>query len=286
MCSARHYLSAKRLKGLRTLTSILIYFLSIVVPFFLGWGFGCSLEHLAVYRKFLNMNCLVAMPPHLDVHTDELTAFLISPSSLSLPEWKQRKGLSHSPLKHTWAFPIHVIISPLQGWLWKNQSHLQVYILTIFKLAKLSQITNLTVLSNSSTSNALGYSILNKFFFGTGRKRSAVLIYCFYTNGNIYTCVCAAAAAKSLQSCTTLCDPIDGSPPGSPVSGILQARTLEWVAISFSNAWKWKGKVKSLSRVRLLATPWTAAHQAPPSTGFSRQEYWSGVPWCVYYINK
>ena len=88
----------------------------------------------------------------------------------------------------------------------------------------------------------------------------------------------AAAAAKSLQSCPTLCDPTDGSPPGSPVPGILQARSLEWVAISFSNAWKWKVNVKSLSRVRLCATPWTAAHQAPPSMGFSRQEYWSGVP--------
>ena len=87
-----------------------------------------------------------------------------------------------------------------------------------------------------------------------------------------------AAAAKSLQSCQTLCDPIDGSPPGSPIPGILQARTLEWVAISFSNAWKWKVKVKLLSRVRLLATPWTAAFPAPPSMGFSRQEYWSGVP--------
>ena len=79
--------------------------------------------------------------------------------------------------------------------------------------------------------------------------------------------------AKSLQSCPTLCDPIDGSPPGSPIPGILQAKTLEWVAISFSRAWKWKMKVKSLSRVWLLATPWTAAHQAPPSMGFSRQEY-------------
>ena len=88
----------------------------------------------------------------------------------------------------------------------------------------------------------------------------------------------AAAAAKSLQSCPTLCDPIDGSPPGSPVPGILQARTLEWVAVSFSSAWKWKVKVKSLSRVRLLATPWTAAYQAPLSMGFSRQEYWSGLP--------
>ena len=87
-----------------------------------------------------------------------------------------------------------------------------------------------------------------------------------------------AAAAKSLQACPTLCDPIDGSPPGSSIPGILQARTLEWVAIAFSNAWKWKVKVKSLSHIRLLATWWTAAHQAPPSMGFSRQEYWSGVP--------
>ena len=89
---------------------------------------------------------------------------------------------------------------------------------------------------------------------------------------------CAAAAAKSLQLCPTLCDPIDGSPWGSPIPGILQARTLEWVAISFSNAWKLKVKVKLLSRVQLLATPWTAAYQAPPSMGFSRQEYWSGLP--------
>ena len=86
-------------------------------------------------------------------------------------------------------------------------------------------------------------------------------------------------AAKSLQSCPTLCNPINGRPPSSPVPGILQARTLEWVAISFSNVWKWKVKVKSLSSVRPLATPWTAAYQAPPSMGFSRQEYWSGVPW-------
>ena len=88
----------------------------------------------------------------------------------------------------------------------------------------------------------------------------------------------AAAAAKSLQLCPTLCDPIDSSPPGSPVPGILQARTLEWVAISFCDAWKWKAKVKLFSHVWLFATPWTAAHQAPPSMGFSRQEYWSGVP--------
>ena len=88
----------------------------------------------------------------------------------------------------------------------------------------------------------------------------------------------AAAAAKSLQSCPTLCDFIDSSPPGSPVPGILKARTLEWVAISFSNAWKWRVKVKLLNRVWILATPWTAAYQAPASVGFSRQEYWSWVP--------
>ena len=94
----------------------------------------------------------------------------------------------------------------------------------------------------------------------------------------IFNVVKMAPAAKSLRSCQTLCDPIDGSPPVSPVPGILQARTLEWAAISFSNAWKWKVKVKSLSRIQLLVTPWTAAYQAPPSMGFSRQQYWSGVP--------
>ena len=106
--------------------------------------------------------------------------------------------------------------------------------------------------------------------------KSPTLAGGFFTTeppGNAMLCY-----AKSLQSCPTLCDPKDGSPPGSPVPGILQARTLEWVAISFSSAWKWKGKVKTLSCVRLLATPWTAAYQTPPSTGFSRQEYWSGVP--------
>ena len=116
---------------------------------------------------------------------------------------------------------------------------------------------------------------------------------------NIMDIAAAAAAAKSLQSCPTLCDPIDSSAPGSPIPGVLQARTLEWVAISFSNAWKWKVKVKSLSHVPLLATPWTAAYQAPLSMGFSRQEYWSGVPFatnlewsvkikviCIFYLSK
>ena len=106
----------------------------------------------------------------------------------------------------------------------------------------------------------------------------------------LHTAAAAAAAAKSLQSCPTLRDPIDGSPSGSPIPGILQARTLEWVAISFSNAWKWKVKLKSLSRVRPSATPRTATYQAPPPMGFCRQEYWSGVPlpspnYTLGYIN-
>ena len=99
-----------------------------------------------------------------------------------------------------------------------------------------------------------------------------------FSEKELYLTATAAAAAKSLQSCQTLCDPVDGSPPGSPIPWILQARTLEWVAISFSNAWNWKVKVKSFSRVGLLATPWIAVYQAPPSMGFSRQEYWSGLP--------
>ena len=99
----------------------------------------------------------------------------------------------------------------------------------------------------------------------------------------------AAAAAKSLQSCSTLCDPIDVSPPGSPVPGILQARTLEWVVISFSNAWKWKSESEVAQLCLTLATPWTAAYQAPLSMGFSRQKCWSGVPlpsWIQYKASQ
>ena len=115
------------------------------------------------------------------------------------------------------------------------------------------------------------------------------IVTCYIYPSNI---ICLAAA-KLLQSCPTLCDPMDGSPWGSAVPGILQAGTLEWVAISFSNAWKWKVKVKSLSLFQLLGTPWTVAHQAPPSMGFSRQECWSGVPLpspiiclVIYYIKR
>ena len=117
---------------------------------------------------------------------------------------------------------------------------------------------------------------------------SQIWIGCLKGHLHLDVLTAAAAAAASLQSCPTLCDPRDGSPPGSAVPGILLARTLEWVAISFSSAWKWKVKVKSLSRVWLLATPWTAAHQTSPSMGFSRQEYWSGVllpaPQCAYSL--
>ena len=117
---------------------------------------------------------------------------------------------------------------------------------------------------------------LDQLFLFSLRDRCYFKWYCFFHFP--FPLSITAAAAKSLQSCPTLCYPIDGSPPGSPVPGLLPARTLEWVAIFFSNAWKWKVKVKSLSCVRLVATPWTAAHQAPLSMGFSRQEYWSGLP--------
>ena len=120
--------------------------------------------------------------------------------------------------------------------------------------------------TSDSHSNITPFPLVKNYF--------SFLLTGFCLNLNNYY----VAAAKSLQSCPTLCDPIDGSPPGSPVPGILYARTLEWVAISFSNAWKWKVKVKSLSCIQLLVTPRTAAHQAPWSMGFCRQEYWSGVP--------
>ena len=91
-------------------------------------------------------------------------------------------------------------------------------------------------------------------------------------------CMKVKSESEVAQSYPTLCNPMDCSLPGSSVHGIFQAIVLEWIAISFSNAWKGKVKVKSLSRFRLLAIPWTAAHQAPPSMGFSRQEYWTGLP--------
>ena len=121
------------------------------------------------------------------------------------------------------------------------------------------------------------HALLQEIFPTQGSNLVSFISCGFFTTDATWEAY-AAAAAKSLQSCPTLCDLIDGSPPGPPVPGILQARTLEWVAISFSNAWNWKVKVKSLSHVGLFTTQWTAAYQAPPPVGFSRQEYWSGLP--------
>ena len=133
---------------------------------------------------------------------------------------------------------------------------------------------------------------------GSGGRWYIRIVYFFQLCTWWYQCMCVSVLGllwfysnllllllSHFSHVPTLCDPIDGSPPGSPVPEILQARTLDWVAISFSSAWKWKVKVKSLSRVRLLVTPWTAAYQVPPSMGFSRQEYWSGVPLPSPYSN-
>ena len=140
------------------------------------------------------------------------------------------------------------------------------------------QISHILFRDSSLPASCLSLRIgLKRYHLGIPFLTSSLFSNWFSVLLPLYFQHAAAAAAKSRQSCPTLCDPIDGSPPGSPVLGILQARTLEWVAISFSNAWKWKVKMKSLSRVRPSATSWTAAHQAPPSMGFSRQEYWSGV---------
>ena len=133
---------------------------------------------------------------------------------------------------------------------------------------------------NSNVLHVFCSFICNFILIGTSQffKFNNLSIYVSHSSKHFKDIAATTAAAKSLQLCPTLCDPIDGSPPGSPVPGILQARTLEWIAISFSNEWKWKVKVKSLGCVLLLATPWTAAYQPPPPMGFSRQEYWSGVP--------
>ena len=127
--------------------------------------------------------------------------------------------------------------------------------------------TSIRIFSNESTLRIRWPKYWSFSFNISPSSEYSVLIWSVFLSAK------SAAAAKSLHSCRTLCDPIDGSPQGSTVPGILQARTLEWVAISFSSVWKWKVKVKSLSRVRLFSTPWTAAHQAPPSMGFSRQEW-------------
>ena len=144
----------------------------------------------------------------------------------------------------------------------------------------LAIVSTLQILNQNKTEQAQFWKDKEniKVFVNQQNVLSQIVKVSMIIKNSILSLKYAAAAAKSLQSCPTLCHPIDGSPPGSPVPGILQARTLEWVAISFSNAWKWKVKGKLLSRVRLLVTPLTTAYQAPPSMGYSRQEYWSGVP--------
>ena len=115
-------------------------------------------------------------------------------------------------------------------------------------------------------------------------QRQSFVTYCYNPdkesihNGSPVMCVCVCVCVFWSRSRVQLSWSHGLCLPGSSVHGILQAKILEWVVVSFSNAWKWKVKVKLLSHVRLLATTWTAAHQAPPSVGFSRQEYWSGVP--------
>ena len=199
----------------------------------------------------------------------------VSPDTYSLPTIHLHSLSQHSQYQtHCFSFVLH---SYWLLFLWTPPQQTQFFIfsrsesivsMNPFSILSLSiqsaKFYYIYLLNSSSICPFLSISITTYL-----KWVNIISNLCFYT---------AAAAAKSLQLCLTLCDPIDGSPPGSPVPGILQARTLEWVAISFSNAWKRKVKVKLLSRVWLLVTPWTAAHQGPPSMGFSRQEYWSGVP--------
>ena len=162
--------------------------------------------------------------------------------------------------------------------MWWGRAELQpIFLALILPLASIPLWSRLSLFTCSCLSHFPFTGNVSPFFLFVNKEQPKE-IPTYKSNPNHPFWSVSTAAAKSLQSCPTLCDPIDSSPPGSPVPGILQARTLEWVAISFSNAWKWKVKVKLFSRVWLLATPWTAAHQAPPSMGFSRQEYWSGLP--------
>ena len=139
----------------------------------------------------------------------------------------------------------------LSGFIFQQISYIHVQMWNLKNCYRLSYLQS----RNTDT------DIENKCMDTMGKEgRGGLQHWDWHTYTNMY----AAAAAKSLQSCPPLCDPIDGSPLCSPVPGILQARTLEWVAISFSNACKWKVKVKSLSRVRPSTTPWNAAHLLRP----------------------
>ena len=192
----------------------------------------------------------------------------------------EKSNRMFAALSVSWGFTIRVqgVLMEVEIWRWENVLEKVPKALNVISSQVIFQNLN-GVQEHESSPNQRW--ILNTYKNLKIQNENASTIYFvaekWYNITEVwkYLMLCYA---KSLRSCPTLCDPIERSPPGSPVPGILQARTLEWVAISFSNAWKGKVKVKLLSRVRLWATPWTAAYQAPPSMGFSRQEYWSGVP--------
>ena len=184
---------------------------------------------------------------------------------------KEHTGHSKHPLPTTQEKTLHMDITrwstPKSDWLYSLEPNME----------------KLYIVSKNKTGSWLwlrSWTLIVKFRLKLKKVRKTTRSFRYDLNqiAYDYEATAAAAATKSLQSCLTLFDPIDGSPPGPAIPGILQARTLEWVAISSSNAWKWKVKVKSLSCVWLLATPWTAAYQPPPSVGFSKQEYWNGLP--------
>ena len=179
----------------------------------------------------------------------------------SAGSWKKQE----SPRK-TSTFASLTMLKPLTVWITINCGN-------FFKRWKYDHLTCLlrNLYAGQEATVRTGHGTMDWFQIWKGVCQGCVVSPWLF---NLYAAA-AAAAAKSPQSCLTLCDPIDSSPPGCPIPGFLQAKTLEWVAISFSSAWKWKVKVKSSSRVRLLAAPWTAAYQAPPSMQFSRHNLYA-----------
>ena len=205
-----------------------------------NWTYWCLKTHSPGHRKHLQLPNTVTMTTNNSRDGSGNSILLRSTSRLRNPH---AHSVMHSECAMCQAFNTHASFNPNhENWGSEKKAD-QGYTTQV----RLSQE------SNPSLSNSRTY---------VPSTEPCLLSHC---------CCCAV----SLQSCPTLCDPIDSSPPGSPVPGILQARILEWGATAFSNAWKWKVKVKSLSRVQLLAMTWTAACQPPPSMGFSRQEYWS-----------
>ena len=199
-----------------------------------------------MYSRFTKITCMLTFPPCLfgTVFSDTWGAIISRAAVLILPQIKLNSQLSRCAFFSSWQ---------------KEDTHIPLVL-----------FFGRTLTDAHTHVRTHTHRVILHTYWMLGHTPDCL----YLLNSHKYI----AAAAKLLQSCPTLCNPIDGSPSGSPVPGILQARTLEWVAISFSNAWKWKVKVKSLSPVWLLATPWTAAYQAPLPMGFSRQEYWSGLP--------